>query len=239
MVPTSTSAAGRRAWSRYGFCQKRSWLRGPRPVSNRQKRKGSETSLKESRGTLLCAVLHKATKNNALTLSHTMEAFLRKVLSLLADKGCGASHCRTICEQNPLFLKSVRNGPIVVVTAAAIKAVVVVVALERPPRSIENAARHSAFLSDPRGATAGTSRGLRGPGRAPSRKGAGVVTRENSRRKRAGRAYRAGSVGIESERTPNRAATARGALQQPRRHGWIRLGIMVRTRSRTGPGSAF
>ena len=48
--------------------------------------------LTDSKGTPLCAVLHRANKNDALTLKHTLETFKRKVTShqqfssLLADK---------------------------------------------------------------------------------------------------------------------------------------------------------
>jgi transposase len=60
--------------------------------------------LTDSRGTPLCAVLHRANKNDSLTLKHTLETFKRKVpshanfSSLLADKGYDAAHCRSACE---------------------------------------------------------------------------------------------------------------------------------------------
>ena len=80
---------------------------GPNPTD--RGRKGSKLSLlTDSKGTPLCAVLHKANKNDALTLKHTLETFKRKVSShdnfssLLADKGYDASHCRTVCEQHNL-----------------------------------------------------------------------------------------------------------------------------------------
>lgn len=81
---------------------------GPNPTD--RGRKGSKLSLlTDSKGTPLCAVLHKANKNDALTLKHTLETFKRKVSShdkfssLLADKGYDASHCRTVCEQHKLM----------------------------------------------------------------------------------------------------------------------------------------
>lgn len=80
---------------------------GPNPTD--RGRKASKLSLlTDSRGTPLCAVLHKANKNDALTLKHTLETFKRKVSchdnfsSLLADKGYDASHCRIVCENHNL-----------------------------------------------------------------------------------------------------------------------------------------
>ena len=72
-------------------------------------RKGSKISLlTNSKGTPLCAVLHKANKSDSLTLKHTLETFERKVANragystLLADKGYDASHCRNVCERHGL-----------------------------------------------------------------------------------------------------------------------------------------
>ena len=80
---------------------------GPNPTD--RGRNGSKVSLlTDSKGTPLCAVLHKANKNDALTLKHTLDTFTRKVSShanfssLLADKGYDASYCRTACEQHNL-----------------------------------------------------------------------------------------------------------------------------------------
>ncbi len=76
---------------------------GPNPTD--RGRKASKVSLlTDSRGTPLCAVLHRANKNDSLTLKHTLETFQRKVTShanfssLLADKGYDAAHCRSVCE---------------------------------------------------------------------------------------------------------------------------------------------
>ena len=80
---------------------------GPNPTD--RGRKASKVSLlTDSRGTPLCAVLHKANKNDALTLKHTLETFKRQVSShasysaLLADKGYDAAHCRSVCTNHNL-----------------------------------------------------------------------------------------------------------------------------------------
>ena len=72
-------------------------------------RKASKISLLTNcKGTPLCAVLHKANKNDSLTLKHTLETFQRKVkhngnyTELLADKGYDAWYCRSVCGQHGL-----------------------------------------------------------------------------------------------------------------------------------------
>jgi len=94
---------------RYQLCKECPWCgHSGRNPTDRGRRATKVSLLCNEWGTPLCAVFHRANKNDCLTLKHTLDTYERKVGqlslydSLLADKGYDSETCRSICKQHML-----------------------------------------------------------------------------------------------------------------------------------------